>query len=178
MGWLNPQLDAINPTRHRRRVQSEFTHRNKMDNLKIVRFVNFSSEDFVGKWNGVPQVIPAGSSIPMEDWRARHYAKHLINRELQRTDAAGKEVYPGGSKLTSPRKPQDIPVWNELLSKCIVVEGAKEVPASNAAMEVMAQSQPEVSEPKTESTSEFKCDCGATAKTLAGLKAHQRSHKE
>jgi len=146
-----------------------------MNELQIVRFVNFTDEDFVGKWGGVPQLISAGQSVPMEDWRARHYAKHLINRELQRV-VNGQEKYPNGSKLTSPRKPEEIPLWNELLAKAIVTEGAKSVAPENAAMEVAMAQLPK--EEVKEVESEFKCDqCGATAKSKAGLSAHQRSHQ-
>lgn len=45
-------------------------------------FKNWSSEDFVGKWDGVERVIKAGKIEPVEDYLAEHFAKHLTDREL------------------------------------------------------------------------------------------------
>lgn len=57
-------------------------------------FRNFSNEDFTWSWNGVPQTFKAGSEIYMDDSLAEHYAKHLVDREIQ------KEKLPDGTRKT------------------------------------------------------------------------------
>lgn len=136
----------------------------KEQQLKIVRFVNFTDEDFIGKWNSVPQLIPAGTSVPMEDWRAKHYAKHLINREVQKL--------PNGVKYTSPRRPEEIEVWREMLNKCII-DSEVLVPASTATMEIAKAQSLQSSQPLL---STVNCDeCDFKAKNNVGLSAHKRS---
>jgi hypothetical protein len=63
--------------------------------VKQVLFVNFSDEAFTGYWNSVPETFAPGQSKHMQDWLARHYAKHLANRELLK---AGLETH------TSPKE--------------------------------------------------------------------------
>ena len=48
------------------------------------KFKNFSQEDFTWKWNGDPYTFPANSEIYLEEFKANHFAKHLIDRELNR----------------------------------------------------------------------------------------------
>lgn len=52
-------------------------------------FVNFSNEDFTGYWDSTPYRIKSGQEILLEDWKADHFAKHLVDRELQKD---GKQV--------------------------------------------------------------------------------------
>ena len=51
---------------------------------KAVRFTNFSDEDFVGVWDKEEFLIPAGESIMLQEYLALHFAKHLIDRELNK----------------------------------------------------------------------------------------------
>ena len=53
---------------------------------RMVLFTNFSDQPFTWFWDSIPQTFEAGGSEFMEMWRARHFAKHLINREMQRQD--------------------------------------------------------------------------------------------
>lgn len=55
---------------------------------KTALFTNFSSEEFVCHWDGKPKKFSPGQSIYMPDYLAKHFAKHLANRELLRK---GKE---------------------------------------------------------------------------------------
>lgn len=50
--------------------------------MNIVKFLNWTDSDFTWSWNGVPYTFPKGESIMMEDWKAEHFSKHLIDREL------------------------------------------------------------------------------------------------
>ena len=51
---------------------------------RAVRFTNFSDEDFVGIWDKEEFLIPAGESIMLQEYLALHFAKHLIDRELNK----------------------------------------------------------------------------------------------
>lgn len=51
---------------------------------KAIIFKNFSDEDFTHTWDSVPYTFKAGQEIFMEDWKALHFAKHLVQRELNK----------------------------------------------------------------------------------------------
>ena len=51
---------------------------------QAIRFTNFSEEDFVGVWNGEEFLIKKGESILLQDFLAEHFAKHLVDRELNK----------------------------------------------------------------------------------------------
>jgi hypothetical protein len=48
--------------------------------VKIVTFFNDTDLDFVGMWDKVEYPIAAGEKMRMEDWKARHFAKHLFDQ--------------------------------------------------------------------------------------------------
>lgn len=52
--------------------------------MKAVLFKNFSDEKFVCSWDKVPYTFSAGQEMYVEDWKAEHFAKHLIDRELHK----------------------------------------------------------------------------------------------
>lgn len=47
-------------------------------------FTNFTDEDFTFYWDSVPYTVKAGQSIYLEDFKANHAAKHLIDQELNK----------------------------------------------------------------------------------------------
>lgn len=47
-------------------------------------FVNFSEEAFVGVYGGVEYPFQSGESMMLQDYLADHFAKHLVDRELQK----------------------------------------------------------------------------------------------
>lgn len=59
--------------------------------VKSVVFKNFSNEEFVCSWDGVPYRFPAGKEMYVEDWKANHFAKHLVNKVIY-TMKSGKEL--------------------------------------------------------------------------------------
>ena len=85
--------------------------------MKTALFTNWTQEDFIGYWDGKAKRIKAGQSIWMPDYLAKHFAKHLTNRELVRTDEKGNLVHKNGDKYTSPKKPDQVPVYTELFEK-------------------------------------------------------------
>lgn len=46
---------------------------------KIVTFFNDTDIDFIGYWAKSEYHFPPGTRMMMEDWKARHFAKHLAD---------------------------------------------------------------------------------------------------
>lgn len=55
-----------------------------MSQVKAVIFKNFSNEPFVCSWDSIPYHFAAGQEMYVEDWKAEHFTKHLVNRELDK----------------------------------------------------------------------------------------------
>lgn len=109
-----------------------------MSSVRPVLFVNFTDQPFsaipyewpVGsetqmvdehcKWGGVADSFAPHASRYMEQWRAEHFAKHLLDREL--------------NKLKKPT--DDVKLRKEMLEKCIIEKG-EEVISENIEMELM-----------------------------------------
>ena len=53
-----------------------------MKETKVKEFKNFSDEAFTCGWDGVNITLKPGQSLHMEDWKADHFAKHLVDREM------------------------------------------------------------------------------------------------
>lgn len=51
---------------------------------KAVQFRNFSDEAFSWQFDKVTYTFPANQTIYLEDYKAFHFAKHLVDRELQK----------------------------------------------------------------------------------------------
>lgn len=81
--------------------------------MKIVKFVNYTNEDFTGMWNGQKKLVKAGQSLYMADYLAAHFAKHLVNRELTKA---------GLHNFTSPKKPEEVPQFMELFNKAVILD--------------------------------------------------------
>ena len=77
---------------------------------RVVKFTNFSNEDFTWTLNKIPYTFPAGSVKYFEYAIAKHFAKHLVNRELLKR---------GRENDTSPKKKEENPYFMELYNKCI-----------------------------------------------------------
>ena len=122
--------------------------------MKTVLFVNFTNQPFSGipyiwpdpktkeevetvdehcKWDNVPDSFAPGKGRYMEDWRAVHFANHLITRELDRMN-----------KPTS-----DLKLRADLLKKCIF-DQSEEINKSQIDMALMNQNAP-----KTEMSAEI-----------------------
>lgn len=52
--------------------------------MKAIKFKNFSEEDFTYSFDSIPYTFPAGTEMFLEDYKAEHFAKHLVDRELNR----------------------------------------------------------------------------------------------
>jgi hypothetical protein len=52
--------------------------------MNAIIFKNFTEEDFTWKFDGVPFTFKAGQETYMEEFKAKFFAKHLMDRELNR----------------------------------------------------------------------------------------------
>lgn len=76
--------------------------------MKTATFKNFSDEVFEGCYNGRCKKFPPGVEVDMPAYLARHFAKHLANREL---------IKVGKVTATSPKKPQEVPEFMDMFNK-------------------------------------------------------------
>lgn len=74
-------------------------------NMQAKKFKNWSSEEFTWKYDGVPHTFPAGMEIFLESPKADHFAKHLVDRELNKLG-----------------KPTNSPMREELTVRCFPTE--------------------------------------------------------
>lgn len=81
--------------------------------MKLAIFRNFTKFPFDGHWDGKKRTFAPGEEKVMEEWRARHYAKHLTNRELHRKG-------PAFENYTSPKKQEDVPEFMAIFNQCFV----------------------------------------------------------
>lgn len=119
-----------------------------MENLeRTALFVNFSDEAFTGFWNSQPYEFSPGQSMYMEYWKAKHFAKHLVNRELLKL--------PEGEKHQSPKNPEQDPLFMDLFNKA-VFDQDHDVAASKVATEVMNMNTDETKPKKSAKKAEKK----------------------
>lgn len=81
--------------------------------MKTAIFTNFSNEPYTGSWNGKLRKFESGESQPMPDYLARHFAKHLTNRELLKL---------GHERSTSPKFPEQVPQFMDLFNQAYTPE--------------------------------------------------------
>lgn len=62
--------------------------------MKIVQFVNTTSEDFSHKWDNDIYTFKAGESTKLKEPIALHFARHLAIRELNKIDGKKGLVTP------------------------------------------------------------------------------------
>lgn len=102
-------------------------------------FYNFTDKPFTGYWDGKAKTFKAGAKQYMEAWRARHYAKHLVNQVL---------LEQGKENATSPKFPDQVPAFKELFDKACIIEEEQDE-NQDAADLIDKQHQPLKKEGKT-----------------------------
>ncbi len=95
--------------------------------MKTATFLNFTKEDFTWNWDNIPFTFKAGESKRMEASQAKHFAKHLTNRELLKT---GKENY------TSPKFPEQVPEFMAIFNR-IIIEESEDMPEAKIDMDLL-----------------------------------------
>lgn len=83
------------------------------DENRQALFFNFTNKPFTGYWDGKPRTFKPGQKQYMEEWRARHYAKHLTNQVL---------LEKGLENATSPKFPEQVPAFMEIFNKACIIE--------------------------------------------------------
>lgn len=56
------------------------------DNERRYIFTNWTNFDFVGTWGGQDTLVKSGQSIELPQYKAFHFCKHLVNREMEKND--------------------------------------------------------------------------------------------
>jgi len=95
--------------------------------MKTALFTNFTDQEFIGYWDGKGRKFAPGQSLYMPDYLARHFAKHLSNKELLRTDTNGNLIHKDGDKMTSPKKPEQVPMFMDLFNKAYTPDETEEL---------------------------------------------------
>lgn len=70
--------------------------------MKAIKFRNFSNEDFSWKFDGVLYTFPAGQETYLEEDKAHHFAKHLVDREINKKNV----------EMNLHKTPNEIPTNN------------------------------------------------------------------
>lgn len=82
--------------------------------MKYATFINFTDQPFTGYWDGRAYTFqPSDKKDHLPELIARHFAKHLTNRELTKRK---KEKY------CSPKRPEDVPEFMEIFNKAFYME--------------------------------------------------------
>lgn len=105
--------------------------------MKTARFINFTDQEFVGYWNGKGRKYPSGASEYMPDYLARHFAKHLVNRELLRTNPDGTLIHKDGDKMTSPKFPEQVPLFTELFKKAYIPDNTDDLGSTEDGLDAL-----------------------------------------
>lgn len=49
---------------------------------QALKFRNFTDREFTWTFDSIPYTFKAGETIYMEEFKAKHFAKHLVDREM------------------------------------------------------------------------------------------------
>lgn len=132
-----------------------------MAEVKSVVFKNFSNEEFVCSWDGVAYRFAPGKEMYVEDWKADHFAKHLVNKVIY-TMKGSKELILSDQVLR-----------NKLLAQAL--PGGVTVTADEAldlnVREEVAEKEAEIKEKKTKSSKVVEEEEFAELKAEKPLKA-------
>lgn len=76
--------------------------------MQTAIFTNFTSEPFIGYWDGKAKTFAPGARKLLPAYLAAHYATHLANREL---------IKKGDHTSTSPKNPEQVPHFMEMYNQ-------------------------------------------------------------
>ena len=149
------------------------------ENVKTAKFFNFTSEEFIGFWDGKPHKFQAGASKFMPYYLAEHFAWYLTNRELLKTNRSGVLIHKDGEKMTSPKNPDQVPLFMEIFNKACIVDKTKNEDTTNVGDDIEAVMEAEeknniaeqpAEQPAKEVTSPIFSDAEQPKKTGRGKK--------
>ena len=101
-----------------------------------MKFKNYTDDSFTESWGGNEITIKAGEIVLMEDAIAKHFAKHLADRELNRQ----------GLGIASDKR-------NDIYSQCLLPDFYGEIEEAKEVVET-----PEVKEEIVEETKEVEVE--------------------
>ena len=88
--------------------------------MRYATFINWTEKPFIGYWDGKPYTFQPGQKKErLNESIASHFAKHLTNQALQDPDNKIKD----GERYTSPKKPDEVPIFMDLFNKAFKLEG-------------------------------------------------------
>ncbi len=102
-------------------------------------FYNFTDKPFTGYWDGKAKVFAPGAKQYMEEWRARHYAKHLTNKVL---------LEQGKENSTSPKFPKQVPDFMDIFNQACIVE--EDQPENLDASDLIQKQHEDTKAPKSD----------------------------
>jgi hypothetical protein len=106
---------------------------------KAVMFTNWMEKEFTWNWGGEPYTFPPGKTIYLEDFKANHFANHLVDQYLN-----------------DKGLPTNHFSRQELVNKCVKIESTVEAEPSKLNTEMLNKnaelsvSIPKAEEPKKE----------------------------
>jgi acyl CoA:acetate/3-ketoacid CoA transferase alpha subunit len=74
------------------------------------KFTNFTDKDFTHSFDGVPYTFKAGETIMLEDFKADHFAKHLVDQQMNDLRMVTSNVVERTKLLARCFQDQDVPV--------------------------------------------------------------------
>lgn len=89
--------------------------------LKAIKFRNFSNEDFSWKWDGVSFNFPAGQETYLEEDKAHHFAKHLVDREIGKINVE-RGLHGTKNEISSASKQDRAPLEKQCFPEDTVIE--------------------------------------------------------
>ncbi len=60
--------------------------------MQAIKFKNYTNEDFTWSYDSVPYTFKAGQEMYLEEFKAKFFAKHLADRELNKANKATNDV--------------------------------------------------------------------------------------
>ena len=101
--------------------------------MKAVNFTNFTATDFTYPWDNVEYTFKAGQTTQIEDYKALHFCKHLVDRELYGNgkplnDHSRSALENNCLGAVSEDKPQGIIESQVAISNALLTETPTEAP--------------------------------------------------
>lgn len=82
------------------------------EEVKSVVFKNFTDEEFVCSWDGTPYRFAPGKEMYVEDWKATHFAKHLVDRVMHKKNMITSNMVER-NKFLAQALPTEAPITAE-----------------------------------------------------------------
>jgi hypothetical protein len=104
--------------------------------MKSVLFKNFTDRTFTWQWNSVSYTFKPHQEIFLEDWLAEHFAKHLIDDEINHMNIGVKDA-------EKQIRTNSVPVRAEIYAKIIFQQDdSEEVDQNQMTTELLNKNKP------------------------------------